>query len=370
MSNQPNTRAYENLLREYKEISLRLNSLLPGDERYVRIDQKKNDIHNNLKREGLKLGKSEREVFADIMGEEENLASDGLPEFSVANITQEDQFFGASSFYKDEEEDDEPVQESFEIQGEFAPQVVSRLRKGEFVIIFAEKEFIGLIPPNTSPQRAYERSRFRSIPFHLQGVEEKERRAVRFAKEAGCPVFRDSLFSHNYARERTGVVVNEENFYTTITLLRDNRDKYGIREEDLDPEVVERDWERYKEELVESLKPLEEFMGENAARYFFEYMWNKYFNPDTRMLSDKELLQEMYKKGYISEDRLETGFPQYQNDEFYNEYIDRKGDTEWTLPPEDGEENESPDSFEEREEPLDPEALKNAWLRGETLKRK
>lgn len=361
---QENESLYNNLLSQYKEISQRLKGVPVGDPENFRLDNEKNRMHSHLKRIGGELGKSQSEVFSDIMGMEGDLSDYGLPEFKVINHEGMQQSLGRGSF-----EGEIGVEEDIEIEGEIAKYMVRDLGKNKVAIIFTREDFVGLVPPNPH-RKGYERSMFRGIPMHLSGIEEIKRRVVRFANDNDLPVFMDDFFSHNFSSHTYGVVVDKENFDRMVSRIRDNRERYGIRPEDLDQEIVERDWEKYKKEIAERLVDLEKFMGVDAARYFFECKWNEHFDPGTRMLTDEEFLEEMYRREYIDAERREKGFPQREDSrDNYHEYVDREGDTDWTLPPED-EEWAVDVSGETSEPPLSAEEMKDAWLRGEKLKGK
>lgn len=357
---------YYNLLSQYKTISQRLKGFPVGDPENLSLDIQKNKIHSHLKRIGGELGKSQSEVFSDIIGNEGDLSDYGLQEFKVINYKGKKDLF-AHSFSEGDSEGDIPFEEDVEIEGERAKYMVGDLRKDQMAIIFIREDFVGLVPPN--PHRKwYRRSMFRDLPMHVAGTEEIKRRVVRFANDHDLPIFINDLVSHNFSSHTYGVVVDNENFDRIVSSLRNNREKYGIRPEDLDQEVVERDWEKYKIEIADRLVPMENFMGVNAARYFFERKWEEHFSPNTPMLSDEQLLENMYKKGYITDEERERGFPQYAHaEDKYHEYLDAEGDTGWTLPLEDEEE---PSDEESAEPAVDAEAMKEAWLKGEPLKRK
>jgi len=314
---------YRTLLRQYREISERFMdpNLVPGGFEYFELDREKNRIHKSVKRIGAQLLKPEAEVFSDIVGSSMNLSDSELQEFEVINHTKME----VDPFVYGEPEAGIFFEEDVEIEGERAPRVVRSLTKDQIAIIFTRENSVAILPP--APRlEGYERSSFAHIPLHLPGTKEVIRRAIRFARDNDCPIFLGSYFSHNFSSNTYGVVVDSENFYRMVSILRNHREEYGIREQDLDSEIVKKDQKNYEKEVTEGLKPLAEFMGEDAARYLFDYEWKKHFVPGTPILTNKELLSEMYNRHLITDEQRKRGFPQsertYREDEQYSDSYD------------------------------------------------
>jgi|GEM_PF-5451888 len=82
---------YEKKLGEYKRSWREIRDLeRKGDasEKLIHaLDQKRDDIHKELRAIALEIGKNEGDVDLDILANEENLREYGLPEFSIKRIS-------------------------------------------------------------------------------------------------------------------------------------------------------------------------------------------------------------------------------------------------------------------------------------------
>ncbi|OGH74082.1 MAG: hypothetical protein A3C90_02230 [Candidatus Magasanikbacteria bacterium RIFCSPHIGHO2_02_FULL_51_14] len=273
--------AYYNLLGRYssmKQILLKLLRKREDPQVIIWFDNIRNQIHIQLKDIGQRIGKSESEVFADILGESRDLREYDLPEFTLIqrdalNDTRLDEALRATVNV-------EPwkiTPEERKIQDIPVKRVVDDLEKGEMGIVFAKRIAAAVRPPD---QRDLLTTRGNLVSMDTRGMLEQIRRAVRLANDLNLKLLFHESFAHEYVEDVYAIVVTNKSIDRIASVIRENREQYGIREQDMNREQVEQDWNEYQKKIQQWLAA----SGRNSEimKILYDHSWRRIHDPSYR----------------------------------------------------------------------------------------
>lgn len=275
--------AYAALLDRYHELYAMENDLrrsMASQGEIEPVNRDRDLLHKQLERLGASIGKSKDTVLCDVLGREGNLGEYHLPEYALVTPDQADgsDRFGVGAFNADPRryasftsdvaqtsatdllQQQKQRQESgfsTESREEFEsnrPEAGSRksvdtLVPGEVAVIFGttytqgtkNNDRISIEPPGY-PER------FRRAVAALDALQKQGVSALLFERQVGAYHVTASFF---------GVVVPAQSIDPTVVgLLRSNRSLFGIRPEDMDADIVPRDYQEhlrtgYREPIIE-----------------------------------------------------------------------------------------------------------------------
>lgn len=243
-----------------------------------------NKLHNQLKELGHALHKSEKEVFADILDRSKNLDNYELPEFTI--ISRENLNLNRLYSLEDEEEQDlDPVEHEY--YGEKHEAFVHDLKKGEVAILFAKKISAAVREPDNNIMT----TRGNLVSMQTKGEKERFRRAIRLARKLNAKILDYYEFAHEYTERIIGIVVDQDSIESVAQMIRQNREEFGIREEDMPSEIIEREWADYQAAIDLKLKG--HSLSEESARIIFDDQWRRIHEPDYEPSSAHELRNKL-----------------------------------------------------------------------------
>ncbi len=273
-----------------------------GDSKITAIDNERKRLHDQIKQLGQLLGKSEQEVYAEIIILNHDLKEYELPEFKLISRDElnearmEEHFHEIASQNTDLSEDEESYTADWEEVADINDEgkeltTVFDLKKGEFGIIFERHVSKAVRTPN--PEIITTRGTLVDMDTH--GTQERIRRAKRFAADQGLKLLHYGSFAHEYTEDTFAVVVNEESLGKAVDAIKRSRSEYGIRLTDMDQVIIEKDWEEYKKAIDEQLNNRIE-LGP-FAQMIYEHEWKQAHEPGYRG-TDLDIIKEIQKQGY------------------------------------------------------------------------
>lgn len=303
-------RVYQDALRRYQELTSRFNEFTRthrGDPASVGLEHARRVLHEQLILLAQAAGHAGRETFDRGTSEGRERVTRVLPGFQ--SIVREDAF-DALEWNPRDGVDPVRVPEIETVEGVDGVSVVRGLGEDEVGIVFARRvtcrvpSLSGLA--RSTQTQGYARYSGPDVDMEVRGERERVRRAARLAKELGVPLVEMGTFSHNYREVAYGVVVDSKTFERVASEIRARPTEFGIRPEDLDAEVVERDWQSYQENVDRVLG----FEGKAV----YEHMYRKLNDPQYR-ISDKRFVAEQEKVRREGGVRQEEGKRQKVRDE-------------------------------------------------------
>lgn len=257
---------------------------------FVDLDTKRRALHRQLEQIAHAIGMSSKEIFTDLLRGNGHLGDRGLEEFTLVDRNDIQLMNG---YFPDEIGDDggesgEEWEQIESLGGHTAQRVVTRLRKGELGILFVRRIF-ATIPDLRELVRgvkakSYTRFMGPKVSLECRGERERIRRAIRLSEDLGVPLLHTSMFSHNVSDDILAIVVDKESIDLVVATIRNHRDEYGIRSEDLPADIVEKDWNIYREEMRQIFK------GREWGVY--EHFWRE-MNEKGYKKDDREFLEDM-----------------------------------------------------------------------------
>lgn len=279
--------AYQNALDRYRDFVRYMDEQLrqhPDPTLTTQLNRDRTILHEQAMQIARYAGKTGREFFADLISREANLASRGLPEFQTLTWEQIDR-----DLYGDEDGLENHASEratvTNTIEGVEDVPVVHTLAKGEIGVVFFRAVTVA-IPSYEDLQEirdsnGYVRLLGTKFALEAQGDPERIRRAARLAKKTSRPLLVSSDFSHNYRTMVYAIVVDKGSLDEVAGELRNHRETFGIRMEDLDADIVAADWEEYQRNVARTFS--------KEDRVLFDHTYRKMHDPAYRV-TDRELL--------------------------------------------------------------------------------
>src|SRR3989338_10367959 len=86
-----------------------------------------------------------------------------------------------------------------------------------------------------------------------RGMLEQIRRAVRLANDLNLKLLFHESFAHEYVEDVYAIVVTNKSIDRIASVIRENREQYGIREQDMNREQVEQDWNEDQKKIQQWL---------------------------------------------------------------------------------------------------------------------
>ena len=242
---------------------------LPGLERDRRI------LHEQTIAIAHAAGRAGREVFGSHAGERQTAAARVIPEFET--MTRDDILDSRLNLH-DDGSGTRQEPELRTVEGIEDVPVVHDMRNGDVGIVFARR-VRNRVPSysqlaSAMRSKGYARYQGPDVDMEDRGERERVRRAARLAKELGVPLLLVSDFSHNYSVNTVAIVADEASFDRIAGEIRARRAEFGIRPEDMETDVVDRDWEDHAK-VVESLHP--------ETRRVYDHLYRKLHQPDYRI---------------------------------------------------------------------------------------
>lgn len=265
-----------------------------ADAQLEQLDRDRRRLHQQTVEIARALGRTAEEVFTELLHLDETLESRGLPEFAVMHrdgLLEERQM----DQYHDEDDEAERRRD-VTIDGIGPVLAVRDLRKDQIGVVFLRKVEMRIpsVADLESERTGYIRYSGPKLPLERNGDPERVRRAVRLADRLGVPLLYSSEFTHNVSITVIGIPADEETLNRAASEIRNDRERFGIRDVDLDPGVVEGDRVRHSE-LLGKL-PTE-------RRAVYEHEFRGHFDPKYTM-SDSQFVHE-YKLALRTEERAE-----------------------------------------------------------------
>lgn len=289
--------AYAEMLDRYHDIFDFLKELetMAASGR-IEVDRMRDRLHKQLFKVGKTLGKDVAEVQVDLLRREGNLAEYGLPEYGIlsdvdifeGSVYDQGAFGGLTinfrkqgfsriiseaKLLKDKKEwNMNQRNEAFdEDVGSYKEQsrrraitvppfgrvpVVETLRPHEVAILFGVSFTVDI---DTE-----------SCPMIPADYPERLRRAVLAVQELEGTLFMRTIGAYHDTTTIFGVVVDAARLDSDVVgLLRGHRDRFGLRKEDMDLQVIEHD----RKEEIERIK--RKFASEDDRGNFFEQYLKK-----------------------------------------------------------------------------------------------
>jgi hypothetical protein len=313
--------AYYDGIKAYREGMLALRDFDPKTvslEKIHQIDRERNNLHSQIKRLGNFLGITDKEIFAELMLTQETLEKYQLPEFHLVSrddltIARSDDRLNSMMGYEPDEFEEADYQLTDEDDHGNQYATANDLKKGEFGILFERSVRCAVRSPNPDIFT----TRGNLLPMIDRGSEERIRRAKRFAADHGFKLLHYSEFMHEYTEDIIAIVVDEDTFQRAVNLLEQNRNEYGIRLNDMDPEIVERDWQESQTYIEKKLAELSGQLGP-FVHVIYDNAWNKTHTPNYRD-QEQAIIESIEKQGYTFDG------DSIKKKENFAEHVSRKG---------------------------------------------
>ncbi len=287
--------------RRYREALKELHKLSHKDlprHKFALIDKERNRLHKQIIKLGGMLGKTEREIFADLFKLTDSLAEYKLPEFKIISrdtftelrlFDDTEELLDQQSSNMNKGHKNEPNTEKNDQGNEY--QVVRDLAKDEFGVLF-EREISAAVK---IPDPAIIKTRGMLVEMDRLGTKERIRRAKRFAADHGFKLLKHVSFAHEYTERVYGIVADKASINKLVNLIRENREEYGIRISDMDENIIESDWQNYQNSVRERLRKMHG-LGP-FAQILYEHEWKRINEPGYNV-SEGEIISEITGQGY------------------------------------------------------------------------
>lgn len=275
---------YESALKRYRKFVSFVDEATrnnPGAAGNETLDRERRTLHEQIFQIALDIGKAGNEVFVDLLELQRNLQEYGLPEFRVISGAE------GSPEYADIGDD---VNEGERYLGEIAGiadvPLVSQTKKDQVCIAFVDRYETAVRDRDSIDMTS---TRGFLVPMERRGDQERLRRAARFAKYINMPLTNIGFFSHEYVHSTYALVVEVQDLDRVASALRDQREEFGIRAEDLDPKMVEQDWRDYQQEVSDLF---DHGLDPEFRKRFYEHRYQQLFD-STYAKTDGESLREI-----------------------------------------------------------------------------
>ena len=279
---------YEDALDDYRSMLDRLRTVKFAtlDAREAkRLDEERDRLHDRVKLLGQQLGKTEKAVFADILLCDRDLSDYELPEFKLLGRKEflESQYI--DSLNLDPLDVPEPYVgvETDDLGKEY--QTVDDLMPDEVGIIFARNVSKCISLPGENDRR------FAPLNMDDRTSKESVRRAVRFAADNGYKLLRYNTGCHNYSEHVFAIVVDQENLNLATDQIKRSRSEYGIRQEDMTTDVLEKDWQEHQKEVDFDIKSYYIQYPPELGHILYNQVWRKLNDPDYRTTDEMEMIE-------------------------------------------------------------------------------
>ncbi len=261
--------------REFVEFHDAMSREHPGAPSLPGLERDRRALHEQTIAIAHAAGRAGREVFGSHAGERQISASRVIPEFET--ITRDD-LLDARLNEGDDGSGPRRKPELRTVEGVEDVPVVRDMRNGDVGIVFARR-VSNRVPSysqmaSAARSKGYSRYQGPDVDMEDRGERERVRRAARLAKELGVPLLLVNDFSHNYSVDTVAIVADEASFDRIACEIRARRPEFGIRPEDMEADVVDRDWKDHLK-VVESLHP--------ETRRVYDHLYRKLHDPDYRI---------------------------------------------------------------------------------------
>lgn len=269
---------YKESLVEYRRLLTRIRGLRERAEAnpamkerllptIYELDDRRNALHDKIKKTALQEGKNEAEVNFDILLGDSSLHEYTLPEFTIAKV---DDFFvkneGAYLEIISEPHDEKAVAfpdrkklQYVEQKGEFGQKNDDRRLKYAF-IPFGQDSSWHLFDTG---------KHFSKLPDSL----ERARRALRVCKEVGAEIGNIMIPETFHRGERWfGIFFPVSQYEKVIDFMQRNREEISIRSEFFDKNQIKEDWGNIIEEEMSRV------ISEESSTESIPYLLNRYRN--------------------------------------------------------------------------------------------
>jgi len=282
-------RDYRTLIHNFRAIDFATLSAAEA----LRWDTQRSRLHNRLKLLGRQIGKTEKTVFAEILGCDRDLSEYGLPEFGLIGREDlaENRFFeqgpGDYTGHIGQSEMEAESSAGNSVRGK-GYREVNDLRPGEIGLVFVRQVSKAVKLPNPDVITT------RGNLMEMDGPTTREaiRRAKRFAAENGYMLLRYNTFAHEYTEDIYAIVVDEDSLNLATDQIKRMRNEYGIREEDMPREVIDMDWREHQTRIDLELEDRFGRLPAEVGRMLYDHEWRRVNDPNY-LLSDTEVRQEL-----------------------------------------------------------------------------
>lgn len=248
-----------------------------------RLDDERSRLHDRVKILGRQIGKTEKMVFADILGCERDLSDYGLPEFKLIGKAEVDRSNFLDSINLDPMDEPEPdVSVGIDDRGN-EYRSVDNLRPDEVGMVFARIVGSCISLPGENDRR------FAPLSMDDRTSKEAVRRAKLFAADNGYRLLRYSTGCHNYSETVYAIVINRDSLNLATDQIKRSRNEYGIREADIPSDALEKDWQEHQSEVDRDLRHYYSQYPLEVGRTLYGQKWRKLNDP-----------------GYVATDEMES----------------------------------------------------------------